>query len=179
MTAQAVEAAAPAAPERIALGDFLDDARVVIDLEVASRKRLFEQMAKLVAARAHEDGPDLDSVLCALTQREKLGCTGIGHGIALPHGRMDGFAAPLIAVARLKGAIQYDAPDGAPVWLAVCLLAPVDANGIHLRLLAALAERFHSPVFRKRLLRARSAAELASRFREAPAGGGANGASVK
>jgi len=178
MTGQALEAAGPAGrPEGIALGDFLNDARVVIDLDVASRKRLFERMAKLVAAR--EDGPGLDSVLRALTQREKLGCTGIGNGIALPHGRMDGFKEPRIAVARLKSAIQYDAPDGAPVWLAVCLLAPVDANGIHLRLLAALAERFNSPAFRESLLRARSAAELASYFRDAPAGENANGAPVK
>ncbi|MDA7972634.1 MAG: PTS sugar transporter subunit IIA, partial [Gammaproteobacteria bacterium] len=108
---------APDAPQaEVALGDFLDDARVVIDLDVASRKRLFERMAKLAASRG--DGPGLDSVLSALTQREKLGSTGIGNGIALPHGRMDGFAEPLIAVARLKRAIHYDAPDGAPVWLA-------------------------------------------------------------
>ena len=169
---------APDAPQaEVALGDFLDDARVVIDLDVASRKRLFERMAKLAASRG--DGPGLDSVLSALTQREKLGSTGIGNGIALPHGRMDGFAEPLIAVARLKRAIHYDAPDGAPVWLAACLLAPADANGIHLRLLAALAERFNSPEFRARAQRARSAAELASLFRGGPPGENANGAAAK
>ena len=156
-----------AAAEEISLGDFVDDARVVVDLDVASRKRLFEQMAKLAVARG-DDGPDLDSVLRALTRREKLGCTGIGNGIALPHGRIDGFQNPVVAIARLKTAIPYDAPDGAPVWLAVCLLAPVCANGIHLRLLAALAERFHSPAFRESLQRARSAAELAARFKTAP-----------
>ena len=162
MTQPTIDAAERAAD----IGDFLDDARVVIDLEVSSRKRLFEQMAKLVASQ--HNAPDLDTVLSTLTQREKLGCTGIGNGIALPHGRIEGFAEPVIAIARLKQAIDYDAPDGAPVWLAVCLLVPVEANETHLRLLAALAARFQTPGFPEQLKRCRSAAELAAHFRNAP-----------
>ena len=162
-----------------AIGDFLDDARVMIDLDVSSRKRLFEQMAKLLASRPgdggegddadDEDGaPDLDSVLHILTKREKLGCTGIGNGIALPHGRIEGLGAPLMAVARLKHPIHYDAADGAPVWLAVCLLAPAETNETHLRLLAALAKRFGAPGFLEGLKQARSAGELAARLKAAP-----------
>ena len=153
-------------PDEPNIGDFLDDARVVIDLEVSSRKRLFERMAKLVSAP--DDAADLDTVLSTLTQREKLGCTGIGNGIALPHGRIEGFAEPVIAVARLKHAIDYDAPDGVPVWLAVCLLVPAQANETHLRLLAALAARFKSAGFSERLKQSRSAAELAAHFKAAP-----------
>ncbi len=167
-----------------AIGDFLDDRRVVIDLDVSSRKRLFEQMAKLLASPGDgdggdggdggggddggadgNDGPDLDTVLHILTKREKLGCTGIGNGIALPHGRIEGLAEPLMAVARLKHAINYDAPDGVPVWLAVCLLAPVEANETHLRLLAALAARFSARGFPERLRQAPSAAELAAHLK--------------
>lgn len=177
--------------DALQLGDFLADERVVIDLDVSSRKRLFEQMAKLVSAHANgvaeaSDGasyygasndkrnvapenvvPDVDAVLHALTKREKLGCTGIGNGIALPHGRIDGFAEPVIAVARLKQAINYDAPDGVPVWLAVCLLVPTDANETHLRLLAALAARFNTPGFPEQLKQSRSAAELLAHFKHA------------
>ena len=162
-----------------AIGDFLDDRRVVIDLDVSSRKRLFEQMAKLLVSPGGNDdadgngddeadgndGPDLDTVLHILTKREKLGCTGIGNGIALPHGRIEGLAEPLMAVARLKHAINYDAPDGVPVWLAVCLLAPVEANETHLRLLAALAARFSASGFPERLRQAPSAAELAAHLK--------------
>lgn len=151
--------------EGACIGDFLDDERVVVDLDVGSRKRLFEEMAQLTA----RDGVDSDSVLHALMQREKLGCTAIGHGIALPHCRIEGFAEPVVAIARLKNELGYDAPDGAPVWLAVCLLVPPDAPRMHLRMLAELARRFDSAEFRERVLRARGAAELAACFRETPA----------
>ncbi|MGI9310390.1 MAG: PTS sugar transporter subunit IIA [bacterium] len=158
------------------IGDFLADHRVMVDLEVASRKRLLEQMAKLLAPAQNgddanaDDDPCVDSVLRALIQREKLGSTGIGDGIALPHARIAGLAEPMIAVARLKRAIPYDAQDGAPVWLAVCLLAPAqngaDDNAIHLQLLAALAKRFGAPGFLERLRNAPSAADLAAQFRQ-------------
>ena len=162
-----------------AIADFLDDARVVIDLDVSSRKRLFEQMAKLLASRGGDDGGadagdddndglDFDTVLHILTRREKLGCTGIGNGIALPHGRSEGLAEPVMAVARLKHALSYDAPDGVPVWLAVCLLVPAEANETHLQLLAALATRFSTPGFSERLKAARSAAELAAYLKTIP-----------
>ena len=162
-----------------AIADFLDDARVVIDLDVSSRKRLFEQMAKLLASRGGDvggddagnddnDGLDFDTVLHILTRREKLGCTGIGNGIALPHGRSEGLAEPVMAVARLKRAISYDAPDGVPVWLAVCLLVPAEANETHLQLLAALATRFSTPGFSEQLKAARSAAQLAAHLKTTP-----------
>ena len=162
-----------------AIADFLDDARVVIDLDVSSRKRLFEQMAKLLASRGGDDGGadagdddndglDFDTVLHILTRREKLGCTGIGNGIALPHGRSEGLAEPVMAVARLKRAISYDAPDGVPVWLAACLLVPAEANETHLQLLAALATRFSTPGFSEQLKAARSAAQLAAHLKTTP-----------
>ncbi len=154
-----------------AIGDFLADERVVIDLEVSSRKRLFEAMANLVASPSRGGGADVDTVLGTLTKREKLGSTGIGNGIALPHGRIEGLAEPVMAAARLKHGIEYDAPDGAPVWLAVCLLAPLEADRTHLRLLAALAARFNTPGFPERLRQAQTARELAAHFKEPRAAG--------
>ena len=179
MNNSAIDAAADASGRVAgapAIADFLDDARVVIDLDVSSRKRLFEQMAKLLASRggddggadAGDDGLDFDTVLHILTRREKLGCTGIGNGIALPHGRSEGLAEPVMAVARLKRAISYDAPDGVPVWLAVCLLVPAEANETHLQLLAALATRFSTPGFSEQLKAARSAAQLAAHLKTTP-----------
>ena len=159
------------------IGDFLAQRRVVIDLDVSSRKRLFEHMAKLLSShKSHNNGdddhgdqgkrgPDLDTVLHTLTKREKLGCTGIGNGIALPHGRIEGLAEPRMALARLKHGIPYDAPDDVPVWLAVCLLAPVEADETHLKLLAALAECFSTPGFPERLKQARNASELVAHFK--------------
>lgn len=145
------------APARI--GDFLGPGRVIIGLEVGSRKRLFEQLARLVAA---DGGPALDDILATLIKREKLGCTGLGHGIALPHGRLDGIDAPLIAAARLKNAIDYGAPDGQAVWLAVGLLAPAEATATHLNILAALAAHFSAPEFCAQLKHCAGAAALAA-----------------
>lgn len=162
--ATATEAGAAAAADSAAvarIGDFLGPRRTVIDLEVGSRKRLFEQLARLVAAAA-PDGPALDDILATLIKREKLGCTGVGRGIALPHGRLAGIESPVIAAARLKNAIDYDAPDGEAVWLAVGLLAPVEATSTHLNILAALAGGFSRPDFCARLQGCATAAALAA-----------------
>lgn len=151
---------------QIEIGDFLDTQRVLIDLDVSNRKRLFEQMAKLVIC--HDEAIDVDTVLHVLTQREKLGCTGIGNGIALPHGRIEGLNKPVVAIARLKHAIPYDAPDDIPVWLAVCLLVSAEADDTHLQLLAALAARFNTPGFTEQTKEAQSAAELVAHFKTKP-----------
>lgn len=170
MTRPTISAAEAAAADRAPhIGDFLDPRRVVIDLEVSSRKRLFERMAELVSSQP--GAPDLDEVLGTLTRREKLGCTGIGHGIALPHGRIEGLAGPVIAVARLKRAIDYQAPDGEPVWLVVCLLVPVEATETHLKILAALAAHFSAPDFPRQLKRCHSAQQLAAHLGGIEVGG--------
>lgn len=169
-TPAATDAAGPAgAPPAAAdsmdgprIGDFLAPERVLADLEVGSRKRLFEQLARLVSSRP--GAPALDDILATLIKREKLGCTGVGHGIALPHGRLDGLDAPVIAAARLKTPIDYDAPDGRAVWLAVCLLVPAEATATHLNILAALAGSFSRPEFCAQLKACNNAAELAARL---------------
>ena len=148
------------ATARPRIGDFLAVERVAVNLEVGSRKRLFEQFARMVSAR--DGAPGLDDILATLIKREKLGCTGVGRGIALPHGRLDGLESPVIAAARLKNAIDYDAPDGQAVWLAVCLLVPVDATSTHLNILAALAASFSDSGFTAQLKSCDSAAALAA-----------------
>lgn len=152
-------------PAEVEVGRFLDAGRVAVDVEVGSRKRLLEVMARLATTGAEVLEGDVDGVLRVLTQREKLGSTGIGGGIALPHGRIDGLAEPVMAAARLKEGVEYDAPDGEAVWLVVCLLVPVDADEMHLRLLGALAARFERPGFVGRLKGAGSAGELAACLR--------------
>ena len=157
-TSTAADTVSAAARPRI--GDFLAVERVAVNLEVGSRKRLFEQFARMVSAQ--DGAPGLDDILATLIKREKLGCTGVGRGIALPHGRLDGLESPVIAAAQLKNAIDYDAPDGQPVWLAVCLLVPVDATSTHLNILAALAASFSDSGFTAQLKSCDSADELAA-----------------
>jgi len=146
----------------VAKSNFLKPEQVVANLCVASRKRLFERFSELIASRfslefKESEGADTsdedeevlsaESIFETLHDRERLGCTALGKGIALPHGRIAGLSAPVIAVARLEKPISYDAPDGVPVWIAVCLLVPSDANDVHLQLLASLASRFSDQKF--------------------------------
>ena len=133
--------------------------QVDADLCVASRKKLFEVFAEMlsdgVSTQIDADKQDsddqisavVDDVFQTLNDREKLGSTGLGKGIALPHGRLRGLTEPRIAIARLQSPIAYDSPDGEPVWLAVCLIAPEEANDVHLQLLGALASKFSDENF--------------------------------
>ena len=148
------------------LGALLRPELVVHDLEVASRKRLFEELSHLISASDFGNELELDSeqVFDILHERERLGCTGVGKGIALPHGRMEGLVDPIIAMIMLADPIDYDAPDGEPVWLAVCLLVPAEANEIHLNLLANLAARFSDQEFVDQVYHAENSAALVRLF---------------
>ena len=145
--------------------DYLDPAHVVLDLPVASRKRLFEELATVLTSGQEEGDEEeqeqaWEKVFEVLLERERLGCTALGQGIALPHGRLNGLRRPVISIIRLKDPIDYDAPDGKPVWLAICLLVPADANEIHLGLLAALSSRLSNELFVEGILSAQSATEV-------------------
>ncbi len=156
----------PPAALGVTLKDYLDCSLVIADLEVTSKKRLLEQFARLVAnSSGAGDGGDetrlgFDLIFDTLYNRERLGCTALGKGVALPHGRIAGLARPIISIARLKQPVDYDAPDGEPVWLAVCLVIPESARDMHLNLLALLAGKFSDEQFTDRLRKTRTAQAL-------------------
>ena len=139
--------------------DYLHKEFVITNLCVASRKRLFEELAQVIVDN-NEEVAKLGSVFKTLNDRERLGSTGLGKGIALPHGRLEGLETPVIAVAKLTKPIDYDAIDGQPVWLAICLLVPIDANETHLKLLSRLASGFEDEDFINRLEIAHSTDDL-------------------
>lgn len=129
--------------------DFITETRIARGLELTSKKRLLEALAKLLARTHPALNPDL--VFERLLERERLGSTGLGHGIALPHARIKDVQDALGAfVSTIKG-VDYDAMDGEPVDLAFALLVPETATEEHLRLLAQLAGLFNDPRVRKRL----------------------------
>ncbi len=145
------------------LKDFLNCDLVITDMEVTSKKRLLQQFAKLIANTSDGDDENrlsLDRIFDTLYTRERLGCTALGKGIALPHGRIEGLSQPVISIARLKQPVDYDAPDGLPVWLAVCLLVPANAHDVHLNLLALLAEKFSDELFTDDVKKTRTAEAL-------------------
>ncbi|MYD77009.1 MAG: PTS sugar transporter subunit IIA [Gammaproteobacteria bacterium] len=150
--------------------DYLDPAHVVVDLDVSSRKRLFEEIARVVTENG--SGTEIQAMLPltpervfeTLHERERLGSTGIGKGIGLPHGRLKNLSEPIIAMVRLESPIEYAAPDCEPVWFIVCLLVPEDANEVHLNLLAELAKRLDDSGFVSLIREAKTSDEIMQLF---------------
>jgi PTS system nitrogen regulatory IIA component len=135
----------------------LPESRVIVDLDVASKKRVFEH-AGLVFE--NELGVGASTVYESLFARERLGSTGLGHGIAVPHGRIKGLRDAAGAFVRVKHAIPFEAPDGNPVKLVFVLLVPEKATEIHLQILSELAEMFSDNELRLRIDTASNASEI-------------------
>ncbi|MCK6374698.1 PTS IIA-like nitrogen regulatory protein PtsN [Zoogloea sp.] len=133
------------------IAKLLPPANVVVGLEASSKKRAFEQ-AGLLFENNH--GIGRSTVFDSLFAREKLGSTGLGQGIAIPHGRIKGLKDALGAFIRLAEPVPFDAPDGRPVSLLFVLLVPEQANEHHLQLLSELAQMFSDRGFREQLLSA-------------------------
>lgn len=118
---------------------FLSQHRVACGVEAHSQKRALQTLAELVA----KDLPDLnaDQIFLSMTSREKLGSTGLGNGIAIPHCRLKDCTKIIGALIQLNEGIDYNSIDGKPVNLMFALIVPEDAHDAHLQTLAALVER--------------------------------------
>jgi len=138
--------------------DLITETRVRARVEVTSKKRLLESLSELLAPADPACLPS--SVFDLLNGRERLGSTGLGEGIALPHARIKGIDDAVGAFVQLEQGVSFDAPDDQPVDLAFGLLVPEAANEAHLSLLAGLAQRFSDPELRRALRRAESSREL-------------------
>ena len=134
---------------------------VVVDLDASSKKRVFEQAGLLFE---NHDGIARSTVYDALFAREKMGSTGLGLGIAIPHGRIKGLKQALGAFLRLSTPVQFDAPDGQPVGLVFVLLVPEAATEHHLQMLSELAQMFSDKGFREKLTAAPDAAAIHALF---------------
>ncbi|MEN9773389.1 MAG: IIA-like nitrogen-regulatory protein PtsN [Pseudomonadota bacterium] len=123
----------------------LSPEKVIVDLSVTSKKRLFEQIG-LLFENLH--GIERGRVFDSLFARERLGSTGLGEGVAIPHGRIKGLREAHAALVRLATPIPFDAPDGKPVNLLVFLLVPEHATDEHLEILSEVAELLSDPTMR-------------------------------
>lgn len=133
----------------------------LLDQNFSSKKKLFEHAAE-VFARVH--GLKAAEVFASLFDRERLGSTALGHGIAIPHGRIKGLADASGAFYRLATPLEFDAPDNQPVRLCFILLVPKDANERHLQILGELAQLFGDEAMRAELLEVASPEELIARL---------------
>lgn len=134
---------------------------VVIDLECSSKKRAFEQAGLIFENNC---GIARSTVSDNLFARERLGSTGLGHGVAVPHGRIRGLKAPLAAFVRLSEPIPFESPDGEPVKLLIFLLIPDNVTQQHLEILSEIAEMFSDKAFRLSMTEDADAASLHRRL---------------
>jgi PTS system nitrogen regulatory IIA component len=124
---------------------------ILLDLDAANKKRIFEQVGLLFE---NNHGIGRNVVYDSLFAREKLGSTGLGQGIAIPHGRIKGLPEAIGAFVRTKAPIPFDSPDGRGVTTIFVLLVPEQATDRHLQLLSELAQMFSDKAQRERLLAA-------------------------
>ena len=130
------------------LADILPVSHIILDAEISSKKRLFECVAQLFA---EQSGLLQTEVFDYLIERERLGSTALGQGVAMPHGRHASVPAATGAFVRLKTPIEFDAPDNKPVSLVFVLLVPEAATSEHLQLLGHLAGLFYEKSVREAL----------------------------
>ncbi|MEA1888508.1 MAG: PTS sugar transporter subunit IIA [Pseudomonadota bacterium] len=144
------------------IGAILDRGKIDLGHQTTSKKRLLEQIANMFAERI----PDADArqIFSTLFERENLGSTGIGSGVALPHGRIAGLKDVAGIFLRLNDELDFDAVDHLPVNLVFAILVPEDATDEHLNLLACLAGIFRDDEKRKKLLDTRDTALIRETF---------------
>jgi len=139
------------------VSNLLPPANVLLDLQVSSKKRLFEQVGLLFE---NNHGLARSLVFDSLFARERLGSTGLGQAVAIPHGRIKGLKDALAAFVRVAQPVPFDAPDGKPVSLVFVLLVPEQATDKHLQILSELAQMFSDRALREALMAAPDAAAL-------------------
>ena len=130
------------------LSQILPPAQVLVSVEATSKKRAFEEAGLLFE---NQHGLNRALITDSLFARERLGSTGLGHGVAIPHGRIKGLKAPMAAVFQLHTPIGFDAPDEQAVALLIFLLVPEAATQKHLEILSEIAELLSDSALRERL----------------------------
>jgi len=141
------------------LADFLDFDAIKTALPGGSKRSLLQQLANLAAQRL---GQDAGAILASLVEREQLGSTGFGQGVAIPHGKIEGVGRIYGLFARLAEPVDYKSIDGRPVDLVFLLLSPPDAGAEHLKALAAVSRVTRNMATLEKMRGARSRDALAA-----------------
>ena len=144
------------------LDQLISESSVICDAEINSKKKALEQLAELLAMETSDK--DAFEIFQHLTEREKLGSTGLGHGVALPHARTDKCDRAIGAFIKLNQGIDFDSPDNEPTDLLFALMVPEEHTSEHLEILAGLASRFSDATLCHSLRSATTAKELYNRL---------------
>ena len=137
--------------------DFLPESAIQADLKSHTKKEVLKELVQILTA-AH-GVKNSAGILDALLEREELGSTGIGQGIAIPHGKSDSSGKVVAALGVSKRGINFDALDGEPVYIFFLLIAPSNSAGIHLKILAKISRLLKDKFFRQALREAKTPQE--------------------
>lgn len=144
-----------------------DTSRIFLDLPGGSMEDTLGDMARRL--KASGDVKDAEELTRRLLEREKLGCTGLGHGLAIPHGKIAGLEGVLVAIGVVPGGVDFRALDGKPVKLILMVLSPSDAPAGHLQALARISRLVKTPGVTEAILSAATPEDAARVLRETEA----------
>ena len=140
------------------LSDIINKNNVIPALKAKDKKGVLEELAESMASQ--ELSVEKNALVKILMEREQLGTTGIGDGVAIPHGKLNTIDRPLISFGRSKDGLDFDSMDGQPSYLFFLLVAPDNSSGVHLQILAKIAKLLKNSAFRKELMDAAGREEL-------------------
>lgn len=139
------------------LADVLSKENIIVDLKARRKSDVLDEM---VAEISRAGSMDREKVLSALMEREKLGTTGIGHGVAIPHGKIRGIADIRVFFGRSRAGVDFDSMDKMPVHLIFLIIAPENSASAHLKILASISHLLKNMDFRETLMKAESGPEI-------------------
>lgn len=146
------------------IASLLDEETVFTDLNVSDKQQLLDQLIDSLRAKVEED--KLDRIREAVLQREKIMSTGVGKGLAIPHGKAKGLDKSYAAFTLLEQSIEYDAIDDKPVTMVFLLVGPESENSLHIKLLSRISRLMNNEDFRDRLQQCSESAQIIETFEE-------------
>ena len=140
------------------LSELIDEVNIIPELKAKDKTGVLEELADTIVN--HEPLLDKGALVKVLLERERLGSTGIGDGVAIPHGKFHGISHPIISFGRSRKGLDFESMDGEPAYLFFLLVAPENSASIHLKALAKIARILKNSTFRRVLLEASTREEL-------------------
>jgi PTS system nitrogen regulatory IIA component len=131
----------------------LDKEHIIAELEAQEKREVLDEMAALLSITV--EGLKQENLVELLLEREKLGSTGIGHGVAIPHAKVEGIDSIVVALARSRRGVDFDSMDAEPVHIFFLIIAPESAMTNHLKILSGISSLLKDEEFRERLMSAK------------------------
>jgi PTS system nitrogen regulatory IIA component len=142
----------------IRLAEILHQDHIITEINATGKRAALDEMVDTIVSRVK--GLDRAAVLASLLEREKLGSTGIGHGVAIPHGKVKGLGGIMVFFGRSRRGVEFDSLDNLPVHLFFVIIAPEKAAAAHLKVLASISRLLKSQDFRLKLMKAGNELEI-------------------